>query len=397
MEMVVSSLLVILTGLVAIPVIVFSLEVVAGVTLGQRKASTRASRISPGRVAVLVPAHNESAGLRATIEDIKVQLRPSDRVLVVADNCTDDTAAVAAATGAEVVQRQDRERVGKGYALDHGLRHLAANPPDIVVMIDADCRLAAGAIDELTSACAMSGRPIQGLYLMAAPPEARINYQVAEFAWRVKNWVRPLGLSALNLPCQLVGTGMAFPWDAIRSADLANGWIVEDLKLGVDLAVAGHPPLFCPSARVTSEFAPSAKGADTQRSRWEQGHVATALKAGPRLIYTAALGRNADLLALGLDLAVPPLSLLGLLMTGLFIVAVVAAGNGFSDVPLVISAGSLLGLAVAVSLSWFKYGRDIFPLRAIVLIPGYVVRKLPLYGRILSGRTATRWVRTDRK
>jgi cellulose synthase/poly-beta-1,6-N-acetylglucosamine synthase-like glycosyltransferase len=397
MEIFVSSLLMILTGLVTMLITVFAAEVVAGVTLGQRTASTRASRISPGRVAVLVPAHNESAGLRATLADIKAQLRTGDRVLVVADNCTDDTAAVAAAAGAEVVQRQDCEKVGKGYALDYGLRHLGGDPPDIVLIIDADCRLAAGAIDELAAACAMSGRPVQALYLMTAPQEARVNYQVAEFAWRVKNWVRPLGLRALNLPCQLAGTGMAFPWDVIRSADLANGWIVEDLKLGLDLAVAGHPPLFCPSARVTSEFAPSAKGADIQRSRWEQGHVAMTLKAAPRLICTAVMHRNVELLALALDLAVPPLSLLCMLNAGLFVVAAVAAGIGFSDTPLLISAASLFGLALAVSLCWFTYGRDILPFRAIVLIPGYVARKLPLYGRILSGRTATRWVRTDRK
>jgi cellulose synthase/poly-beta-1,6-N-acetylglucosamine synthase-like glycosyltransferase len=397
MEIFVSSLLMILTGLVTILITVFAVEVVAGVTLGHRKTLTRASRISRGRLAVLVPAHNESVGLGPTIDDIKAQLRPDDRVLVVADNCTDDTAAVAVAAGAEVVQRQDREKVGKGYALDHGLRQLSMDPPDIVVIIDADCRLAAGAIDELAAACAMTRRPVQALYLMAAPPDARINYQVAEFAWRVKNWVRPLGLWALKLPCQLTGTGMAFPWDVIRSADLANSWIVEDLKLGLDLVLAGHPPLFCPSARVTSEFAPSAKGADIQRSRWEQGHVAMILKAAPRLIYTAVVRRNMDLLALGLDLAVPPLSLLGLLVTALFVVAVVDASIDFSDIPLMVSAASLLGLAVAVSLSWFKYGRDILPFRAIVLIPGYVARKLPLYGRILSGRSASRWVRTDRK
>ncbi len=130
-------------------------------------------------------------------------------------------------------------------------------------MVDADCRLAEGAIDRLAAACAMTGRPVQALYLMTVPYELKINQQVAGFAWRVKNWVRPLGLAALGLPCQLMGTGMAFPWHVIRATDLATGAIVEDLKLGLDLAAAGHPPLFCPSARVTRQFAISAQGADT--------------------------------------------------------------------------------------------------------------------------------------
>ena len=90
---------------------------------------------------------------------------------------------------------------------------------------------------------------MQALNLQIAPrTNSPIDFRVAEFAFRVKNWVRPLGLRALNLPCQLMGTGMAFPWAVIRSANLASGLAVEDLKLGLDLARAGHPPLFCPSA-----------------------------------------------------------------------------------------------------------------------------------------------------
>ena len=79
---------------------------------------------------------------------------------------------------------------------------------------------------------------MQALDLMKAPDQSVINFQVAEFAWRVKNWVRPLGLSALGLPCQLMGTGMAFPWNVVRSAKLASGQVVEDLNLGLELAMA---------------------------------------------------------------------------------------------------------------------------------------------------------------
>src|SRR5262249_17200745 len=181
-------------------------------------------------IAVLVPAHNEGIGIAATLGDIKAQLRERDWMLVVADNCNDDTAIAAVRAGAETVERHDPSRIGKGYCLAFGLAHLSKNPPDIVVMIDADCRLAEGTISRLAVACSATRRPVQALDLMIAPDDSPINYQVAEFAWRVKNWVRPLGLKALGLPCQLVGTGMAFPWKLIRSADLASGQIVEDLK-----------------------------------------------------------------------------------------------------------------------------------------------------------------------
>ena len=231
---------------------------------------------------------------------------------------------------------------------------------------------------------------------MTAPDGSPINYQVAEFAWRVKNWLRPLGLSALKLPCQLVGTGMAFPWDVIRSADLANGWIVEDLKLGLDLALAGHPPLFCPSACVRSQFASSVEGAGSQRKRWEQGHIGMILTTAPRLLCIAILRRNWGLLALTLDLAVPPLSLLAMLLIGMFAVAGLAVALGFSSAALTVSTASLLAFMVAAFLSWMKCGRDVLPPGAILSIAPYVLGKLPLYRHILSNRTDARWIRTDR-
>jgi glycosyltransferase involved in cell wall biosynthesis len=143
-------------------------------------------------------------------------------LLVVADNCSDDTAAVAKDGGSEVIERNDPDRIGKGFALDYGLRHLSAEPPEIVIVIDADCRIDAHSIDLLAQECARTCRPVQSLYLMTRSESAPVNQSVAEFAWRLKNWVRPLGLLSLNMPCQLMGTGMAFPWAVIWSADLAS-------------------------------------------------------------------------------------------------------------------------------------------------------------------------------
>jgi cellulose synthase/poly-beta-1,6-N-acetylglucosamine synthase-like glycosyltransferase len=232
---------------------------------------------------------------------------------------------------------------------------------------------------------------------MTAPEGASINYRVAEFAWRVKNWLRPLGLDALGLPCQLAGTGMAFPWDVIRSVDLASGSLVEDLKLGLDLAAAGHAPLFCPSARVTSRFASSLAGNAGQRRRWEHGHIQMIVHGIPRLFPLAIARRNKDLLALALDLAVPPLSLLALLIVGMVVLASLAAVLGLSSAALMVSTASLVAFALAVLVAWLSHGRDVLPLRALWSIGPYLLGKLGLYRRILSDRgQAAEWIRTDR-
>lgn len=382
---------VILTGLMTI---VFVIEVCAA--LMARHPSSDWSEASRGRVAVLVPAHNESSGVLPTIADIRAQLRAGDRLLVVADNCTDDTAAVARGAGAEVVERANRTKIGKGYALDFGLRHLAAEPPDTVIIVDADCRLGPGTVDLLARASGTTNRPVQSLDLMTAPAHAAVNHKVAEFAWRVKNWVRPLGMQALGLPCQLMGTGMAFPWPLVRSAELASGRIVEDLKLGLDLAALGAPPLFCPSALVTSAFPLSEKGATSQRERWESGHLSMIFSAAPRLVLNALRQGNVPLLALALDMAVPPLTLLALLIVSCALLSGVAFALGGSTSVFVASSCLLLAFASAVFAAWLRYGRDVLPAAAATLLVPYVLKKVLLYAGLAMRRGALQWKRTDR-
>jgi cellulose synthase/poly-beta-1,6-N-acetylglucosamine synthase-like glycosyltransferase len=393
----VSYFLVALAIVLAIPVAMFLLEIIAALTLPVRETALPSISTIRQRVAVIVPAHNESMGIVSTLKDLKAQLFTGDRLLVVADNCVDDTAAVAAAAGAEIIERDDPTRMGKGYALNFGLKHLNLDPPATVIVIDADCRVAEGTINRLATVCTTTHRPVQALDLMIAPDESPINYRVAEFAWRIKNWVRPLGLSALNLPCQLMGTGMAFPWEVIRSANLASGSIVEDLKLGLDLTRTGSPPMFCSTAGVTSQFPLSVGGAKSQRKRWEEGHISMILTTVPQFIYRAVRSRDLSLLALTLDLAVPPLSLLVILLAAMSFVAGLALLFGFSSVALIISATCFMALVLAIFLSWVKYGRDILPPSAILSVISYVFAKLPIYCRLLSDGASPQWTRTDRK
>jgi cellulose synthase/poly-beta-1,6-N-acetylglucosamine synthase-like glycosyltransferase len=378
-----------------IPTMVFAAEVVAGCLLPMRVAVPRAAQ-RDRRVAVLIPAHNEDGGIKPTIDAVKLQLQPGDRLLVVADNCTDETANLARALGAEVTVRDDPTRIGKGYALDWGIRHLTAEPPDIVIVVDADCRIAKDTIEELSQTCTASGGPVQALYLMEAAPGSSVNQQVAQFAWRVKNMVRPLGLLRLKLPCQLMGTGMAFPWELIQSANLSSGFIVEDMKLGLELAAEGQGPRFCPSAVVTSTFPSSDGGTRAQRQRWEQGHISLIWSAMPALVYAALKRKDFKLFALALDLSVPPLSLLVSILIAAAIGTAIVAIAGLYTTPFFFVAGCLVLVTAAVLLAWIKYGRDILPLRDLVLILSYVTKKLSLYAALATGRRVLRWIRTDR-
>ena len=375
-----------------VPVSVFFVEVLMALPPHRPRVMSGGRRPN---VAVVIPAHNETLVIAATLRAIVPQLVAGDTLVVVADNCTDDTASIAAAAGAEVLERSDRERRGKGYALDFGVRHLERNPPEIVLIIDADCAVDSGTIECLGRVCLATGQPVQALYLMHSPEGAGLKTRIAEFAWVVKNQVRALGRHRLGLPCQLMGTGMAFPWSAISAAALASGHIVEDLKLGVDLARAGAPTLFCPEARVTSYFPSTAEGIASQRARWEHGHLDVILRAAPQLFLEGLRRRDRNLLGLAFDLCVPPLALLMLLTFAVFTGSAIFYLSTKLALPLWLSATVLLMLGLSVLMSWGRYGRQVISLASLAYAPFYALWKIPLYLRFMVRRQAE-WIRSRR-
>ena len=346
-------------------------------------------------IAVLIPAHNESSGIIATLHSLQAQLRPQDRLLVVADNCSDDTAEVAERNGAEVINRHDSKNRGKGYALDFGLRHLSQNPPHVVVVVDADCVLGANTLNPLAAIALLRRRPVQTLYLMYAKG-LDLKSKIAEFAWCVKNLVRPLGYANLGLPCQLMGTGMAFPWDIIAKADLANGNIVEDMKLGIDLSIAGTPPIFYSQSKVTSYFPIASEVQSGQKTRWEHGHLAMILAEAPRLFVQGMVKRDINLLAMAFDLTVPPLALLVMLLfcyAG--ITGVILRLFGLGQLAFQLTLFAHVILAVAITIAWWGWGKNIISLITLLSVPIYVILKIPHYFKFLFKRQKT-WNKTER-
>jgi cellulose synthase/poly-beta-1,6-N-acetylglucosamine synthase-like glycosyltransferase len=392
-----TTVLALLCAAAALPVLVLLAQVL--LARGARPATgALPSRDAAGQLAVLVPAHNEAAGIEATLRGLQAQLRGGDRLLVIADNCSDDTATVARRAGAEVVERHHATQRGKGYALDFGVRHLAATQaPSIVLIVDADCQLDPHAIDILVHHCASSGRPVQALYEMNAPSGAGLRARVSAFAWRVRNRVRPLGWWRVGAPCQLMGTGMAFAWAQLRDAPLASGNIVEDVQLGVDLALHGTPPLFVPQARVFSEFPAADDAAAAQRRRWEHGNLSVMLRHGPRLLGAALARADLRLAAMAVDLMVPPLALLVQLQLALALIGAAALLVGAGVLPLALCMAALVLLLLAIVAAWRLAGRDVVGWSELVLTaPAYALRKLPMYLAFLWKREST-WVRAKRE
>lgn len=381
-----SAMLLMLTGLLLLESVV---------ALSRRSIDRRLTYCSTAKAVVLMPAHNESLVIAETLRPLMGIDRDRVEIVVIADNCSDDTAQIARDMGMTAIERFDSERRGKGFAMDFGLRYLEQRGqavPEVVVFLDADCQVTVAALMVLVDQAAQTQKPVQSVYLMNLPQGSGPNQQVSAFAFLVKNWVRLRGLSALGCPIVLTGSGMAFPWKIIAPMDLASGAIVEDMKLGIDLAIAGHPVTLSP-AHVTSTLAQKSRAAAAQRTRWEHGHLQSILIYAPRLLRAGLMQGRLDLLAFALDLCIPPLSLLVMMWVGMFSLS--AASVAVGTLPLAISAGAGGCLLLAIVIAWAGYGRSLISLGQLARVPFYVLGKLPLYLKFFSDRQQA-WNRTDR-
>ena len=226
---------------------------------------------------------------------------------------------------------------------------------------------------------------------MDSQPNPSLKARIAEFAWLLKNKVRPLGFKTLGLPCQLMGTGMAFLWDDIKEINLASGHIVEDMKLGVDLARISKATIFLPEALVKSVFPLTQEATNTQRARWEHGHLGMIMSEAPSLLFEALQTRNLQMFGLACDLIVPPLAVLVLLCVAVFIFSLVCSAH----LALLLSVLLLAALAIAVLLAWLFFGRQIISFKQLCYAPVYALVKIPLYIKFFFNRQVE-WVRSKR-
>lgn len=344
--------------------------------------------------AILVPAHNEALSIAATVAALR-QAAPNCRILVVADNCTDDTADLARSAGAEAVTRQSLTHKGKGFALACGRDYLAKAPPDAVIIIDADCRLSPGSADILIARAVQGNQPVQGVNLLVAGATASPLASISNFAMLIKNLVRARGLERLGGGTLLFGTGMAFPWKLFATLDLATSHAVEDLQLGLSLAKQGVWVGFEDRALVTS---PAASVADSrgQRSRWEHGFLQTALRNGVPMLSSGIFMGSRHLLFIGIHMLVPPLAMLIVIsVMALLITSILLWAGSGSIQPVLFLLGSLILLTIALLAAWWKEGRKVISGRELLMIPFYVLWKLPIYVRFFTARQ-TGWNRTQR-
>jgi cellulose synthase/poly-beta-1,6-N-acetylglucosamine synthase-like glycosyltransferase len=358
--------------------------------------------LSPAaRLVVLVPAHDESELIARCVRSLREQTYPSDlyEIVVIADNCTDDTAAIAAAAGAdEVMTRCAPDARGKGRALRWAFDRVLARslPPDALVMVDADSAADPDLLLRLAQPFQAGARAVQGTYLLSAldlerPPLTVISVMLI-------NRVRPAGFSVLRLPfTHLAGNGMLLsrellvdhPWTAFANT--------EDLEYSLILNTAGERIAFAGDAVVRGPAAPTRQAAAQQQLRWHGGKVYMAKVWLPRLIASALRQRRLWLLGIALGLAVPPLGvLMATTAVGTVLVGVLTA-LGVCPAWLLgpwLLALTSIPLSVLIGMRAVRAPRAQY--RALLHAPLYIVRAA-LRARAVARFGGEKWIRTERK
>lgn len=251
------------------------------------------------RYAVLIAARNESAVIAALIDSIKKQNYPQQLldIFVVADNCTDDTAAVAKKAGATAVyERFNEVQVGKGFALDFMLKRIAqdygADAYEGYFVFDADNLLAQNFVREMNK---WFDRGYRVLTSYRNSKNYASNWLSAGYSLWFLRESRYLNYPRMQLgtSCAISGTGFLVHGDIIRKND---GWkhhlLTEDIEFSVDCVIHGEKIGYCHTAVLYDEQPCTWSQSWTQRLRWAKGFYQVFGRYHTRLIYGFTVKRQ---------------------------------------------------------------------------------------------------------
>jgi len=373
---------------------------VAAVYFQSKAAPTGAAQWS-GKFFIVIPAHDESALIADTVTAVRSALAGGPypfSIWVVADNCSDNTAELAAGAGAHVLRRTDPSRTGKGYALAFFFEHLLQMPDvserDAAVVIDADTRVDPGLLKAFAHSLGDGWDWLQGVSGIANR-QASWRTRLMSCAFALINGTWLMGQDGLGHSVSLRGNGMCFTARGLRKAPWRAFGLAEDIEYSWSLRLDGRRARFVPEAKVFSEIAftnPSA--VRMQRQRWETGRKSVRYKFTRRVVRTGSLGIGEKLLCL-LELYMPTLTMLA---SVLGIAAVVTWSTAWPNQQRFVILGIIHVAIITVLASYLlsPYWLGLLPRQyALYLLysPIYMLWKVDLLFR----KPPTVWIRTARE
>jgi len=349
------------------------------------------------RFDIVVPAYNEAHAIARTIESLSRMDWPADRfrILVVADNCTDATAAVAAAAGATVLERSDAAHRGKGYALLHAFGRSAADAwSDALVIIDADALVSPNLLEAFAIRIERGAQALQAHHGVLNPQGAWRTRLLA-IAFAAYHIIRSRARERAHLSCGIRGNGWCVTHALLQRVPYQAFTLAEDLEFGIDLGLAGERVHYAGEAHASQEMVADAKSAGKQRQRWEHGRYQL-IRSRMSPLLRAAIGRpSAVCLDLALDLIVLPLTYVALNVGALLLLSLLAAWwNPAFQAWVWLSLGFTAILFLYVLRGWQLSNTGLRGLLDLLGAPVFIIWKVIL---MLKRNRTSEWIRTDRK
>lgn len=383
-------------AMLAVPV-TFSCGYLLALTLlsSEIPAPRRSSRQM--RFDLIVPAHNEEAGIERTVASLLRVDWPGDRfrVLVVADNCTDATASLARAAGARVLERQDPSRRGKGFALAFAFESsLNEGWASSIAVVDADAEVSPNLLEAFAARVEAGAKAVQAHYGILNPL-ASWRTQLITIAKGAFHIVRSRARERLGLSCGIRGNGWCVTHELLRQVPYRSFSLTEDLEYGIELGLAGYRVAYADEAHSDADMVSTESIARKQRQRWEQGRFQL-IRSRTLPLLTAAVRRpSAVCLDLAFDLLVLPLSYVALNMVAALIALAILGALRDPSASLwgwwALACGAALFLHVM--RGWQVSGIGARGLAALARVPGFLLWKVA----VLLGSKAQGWVRTERE
>ena len=273
---------------------VYQMCYIAVVFIGEWIQKRRAKKqpetpITQHRFAAIISARNESGVIGQLLDTIRDQKYPSELLdaIVIADNCTDNTADVARAHGAIVYERFNKEQVGKGYALNYAFQNIATDYGDsyydAYVIIDADNLLDENYFAEMNKTFC------KGYRIMTSYRNSKnfaSNWISAGYSLWFLREAKFLNNARMMLgsSCAVSGTGFLVASEVIRER---GGWnyhlLTEDIEFTVDTVIRGENIGYCAGAMLYDEQPTTFQQSWTQRMRWAKGFYQIVAQYGSRL------------------------------------------------------------------------------------------------------------------
>lgn len=349
---------------------------------------------------VVIPAHNEEKDIAKTLYSLFSLVYPKNlfNLVVVADNCTDQTARIARKLGAKVLERTHKEKRGKGYALRWAFDQILDWDENYegIIVLDSDSLISGNYLEVMNYYIENGSKVIQSSDLVLPQPGAWSSESI-RIGFLLYNYVKPVGRKVLGLEMGLRGNGMCFTPEILRAYPWKAWSLTEDVEYGLSLILKGVHIDFAPEANVWAQMPVKAKNAESQRERWEMGRYPIIKKYAPQLMkgfFSRRVFKNVDAF---IDLVTPPLVNLLLFVIIMIVLNLTLALAGvisftFTWIWIGIAVMGLLHLFIGM----FAAGADWQMYKSIFYIPAYVLWKIKVYFTRWMKGNERQWIRTTR-